>query len=83
MITLWNTVYIENAINRLKRKELHFDDKLLSYISPLSWKHINLTEDNIWRNNKKLAEEKYRPLQPADISQYKKNLNVQKFRFPN
>ncbi|CBJ90455.1 transposase (fragment) [Xenorhabdus nematophila ATCC 19061] len=71
-ITLWNTVYIENAINLLKRKGLHLNTQLLSHLSPLGWEHINLTGDYIWRNNKKLAEGKYRPLRPVDVSQYKK-----------
>ncbi|TCB96359.1 Tn3 family transposase [Kosakonia quasisacchari] len=72
-ITLWNTVYIENAINLLKRKGLYLNEQLLSHLSPLGWEHINLTGDYIWRNNKKLAEGKYRHLWPVDISQYKKS----------
>ncbi len=30
-ITLWNTVYIENAINLLKKKGIHINDQLLSH----------------------------------------------------
>ena len=71
-ITLWNTVYIENAINLLKKKGLHINEQLLSHLSPLGWEHINLTGDYIWKNNKKLAEGKYRPLRAVDVSQYKK-----------
>lgn len=71
-ITLWNTVYIENAINLLKKKGLPLNDQLLSHLSPLGWEHINLTGDYIWRNNNKLAEGKFRPLRPVDINQYKK-----------
>ncbi len=72
-ITLWNTVYIENVINILKRKGLNLNEQLLSHLSSLGWEHINLTGDYIWRNNKKFAEGKYRPLRPVDISQYKKS----------
>ncbi|SCC49458.1 Tn3 transposase DDE domain-containing protein [Kosakonia oryziphila] len=72
-ITLWNTVYIENAINLLKKKGLHINNQLLSHLSPLGWEHINLTGDYIWRNNKKLVEGKYRSLLPVGISQYKKS----------
>lgn len=71
-ITFWNTVYIENAINLLKKKGLQLNEQLLSHLSPLGWEHINLTGDYIWRNNKKLAEGKYRPLRPIDVSKYKK-----------
>ncbi len=67
-----DTVYIENAVNLLKRKGLHLNEQLLSHLSPLGWEHINLTGDYVWRNNKKLAEGKYRPLRAVDISQYKK-----------
>ncbi|GAB79770.1 hypothetical protein EB105725_03_00820 [Shimwellia blattae DSM 4481 = NBRC 105725] len=49
------------------------NDQLLSHLSPLGWEHINLTGDYIWRNNKKLAEGKYRTLRPVDVSQYKKS----------
>ncbi|ECA7217207.1 TPA: hypothetical protein MH395_26970 [Klebsiella pneumoniae] len=57
-------------IFRFLRRPLN--EQLLSHLSPLGWEHINLTGDYIWRNNKKLAEGKYRPLRPVDISQYKK-----------
>lgn len=72
-ITLWNTVYIENVINLLKRKGFQLNEQLLAHLSPLGWEHINLTGDYIWRNNKKLAAGKYRPLRPVDVSQYKKS----------
>lgn len=72
-ITLWNTVYIENAINLLKKKRLHINDRLLSHLSPPGGEHINLTGDYIWRNNKKLAEGKCLSLRPVDVSQYKKS----------
>ena len=65
-------MYIENAINQLKNNGLSLNDQLLSHLSPLGWEHINLTGDYIWRTNKKLAEGKYRPLRPVDVSQYKK-----------
>ncbi len=60
------------ALLESKNKGLPLNDQLLSHLSPLGWEHINLTGDYIWRNNKKLAEGKYRPLRPVDVSQYKK-----------
>ena len=53
-----NTVYIENAINLLKKKGY----QLLSHLSLLGLEHINLIGEYIWKNNNKLAEGKYRPL---------------------
>ncbi|HAV8301951.1 TPA: transposase [Escherichia coli] len=71
-ITLWNTVYIERAIESLKRKKLPINDQLLSHLSPLGWEHINLNGDYVWRNNLKLGTGKYRPLRSVDIESYKK-----------
>ena len=66
-IVLWNTVYIERAIESLKRKKLLINDQLLSHLSPLGWEHINLNGDYVWRNNLKLGTGKYRPLRSVDI----------------
>jgi TnpA family transposase len=39
-ISVWNTVYLQKAIEYLKsRNEL--DERLLKHISPLGWAHIN------------------------------------------
>lgn len=40
-ITVWNTVYLEKAVEYLKEKNALNED-LLNYISPLGWEHINL-----------------------------------------
>ncbi len=50
-ISLWNTVYMERAIDALKRKGLKINEQLLSHLSPLAWEHINLTGDYIWKSN--------------------------------
>ena len=71
-IALWNTVYIERAIESLKRKKLLINDQLLSHLSLLGWEHINLNGDYVWRNNLKLGTGKYRPLRSVDIESYKK-----------
>ena len=51
-ISLWNTVYMERAVDALKRKGLKINEQLLSHLSPLGWEHINLTGDYIWKNNR-------------------------------
>lgn len=51
-ISLWNTVYMERAIDALKRKGLKINEQLLSQLSPLGWEHINLTGDYIWKSNR-------------------------------
>ncbi len=39
-ISVWNTVYLEKAIEYLKEKNA-LKEELLNYISPLDWEHIN------------------------------------------
>jgi hypothetical protein len=59
-ISLWNTVYMERAIDALKRKGLKINEQLLSHLSPLGWEHINLTGDYIWKSNRIPASGKFR-----------------------
>jgi TnpA family transposase len=46
-IILWNTHYLEKAIEQV-RQEIQVPDEYLQYLSPLGWDHINLTGDYIW-----------------------------------
>ena len=39
-ICIWNTRYLQEAINHLKKQE-QLNDELLKHISPLNWSHIN------------------------------------------
>ncbi|MEG0301234.1 Tn3 family transposase, partial [Cetobacterium sp.] len=39
-ISIWNTIYLEKAVQYLKTIE-EVDEALLSNISPLAWEHIN------------------------------------------
>lgn len=61
-IVLWNTVYLERAIEKLRYKENEIDDTLYQYLSPLGWEHINLTGDYIWRSTVKVGKGKFRPM---------------------
>jgi len=63
-IVLWNTVYLERAINALRDHGQPIDDALLQYLSPLGWEHINLTGDYLWRSSSKVGAGKFRPLRP-------------------
>jgi TnpA family transposase len=44
-ISLWNTVYIERAIEPLRRKGNSINEQLISHLSPQGWEHINLSGD--------------------------------------
>jgi len=61
-IVLWNTVYLERAINAISANNKPADNELLQYLSPLGWEHINLTGDYLWRNRTKVGAGKFRPL---------------------
>ena len=63
-IVLWNTVYLERAINALREHEKPIDNAQLQFLSPLGWEHINLTGDYLWRNSAKIGIGKFRPLRP-------------------
>ena len=63
-ITLWNTVYLEKAIESLRQRET-LDETLLPHVSPLGWEHINLTGDYVWHANKRVAKGRFRPLRPV------------------
>jgi len=63
-IVLWNTVYLERAVQSLKAHGQAVDDSLLTHMSPLGWEHINLTGDYAWRQSKQVERGKFRPLRP-------------------
>jgi len=63
-IILWNTVYVERAINALKANGRPVDDSLFQYLSPLGWEHINLTGDYVWKHYKQVNKGRFRPLRP-------------------
>ena len=63
-IVLWNTVYLERAVQALRDHGEAVDDALLPHLSPLGWEHINLTGDYVWRQARKTERSKFRPLRP-------------------
>jgi TnpA family transposase len=63
---LWNTVYLERAVQALRDSGKDVDEKLLQHLSPLGWEHINLTGDYIWRQSKQVEKGKFRPLRMLD-----------------
>ena len=60
-IALWNTVYIDRAVQALATNGTDVDPELLKYLSPLGWEHINLTGDYQWKG-KSPSEGRFRPL---------------------
>ena len=44
-IILWNTTYLQRAIDHLRDQGQHPEPADLAHLSPLGWEHINLTGD--------------------------------------
>jgi TnpA family transposase len=66
-IVLWNTVYLERAVQALRDAGKEVDDALLPHLSPLGWEHINLTGDYTWRQSRQVERGHFRPLRmPAE-----------------
>lgn len=61
-IVLWNTVYIEKAVEHLKKQGEQINEELLQHLSPLGWEHIHLTGDYVWNNQINLKNGEFRPL---------------------
>lgn len=61
-IVLWNTVYLQRAVQALRLHGHPVEDALLPYLSPLGWEHINLTGDYSWRTKRAMG--KFHPLRP-------------------
>jgi Tn3 transposase DDE domain len=64
-IILWNTRYLERAVDALRQVE-DVPDDLLAHLSPLGWEHVNLTGDYVWGARQGLSENTagLRPLRP-------------------
>jgi hypothetical protein len=55
-IVLWNTVYLERAIQAIRDHGQPVDENLLQHVSLLGWEHINLTGDYVWRQDRRVKE---------------------------
>jgi len=67
-IVLWNTVYVNRAIEALREDGRSIDESLLTHLSPVGWEHINLTGDYVWHANKRIAKGRFRPLRKPQHS---------------
>jgi TnpA family transposase len=66
-ISVWNTVYLQNAIDFLKSKN-GMDESLIKHIAPLGWAHINFLGDYYFDWKKIPKDNQIRPL---NIGKYK------------
>ena len=61
-IALWNTVYLDRAIQSLQRQEESVTEELLAHLAPVGWQHINLTGDYLWDADANIGPDGFRPL---------------------
>ena len=47
-IVLWNTVYLQKAIQRLQERNAPIPPEYLPHLSPMLWDHILLTGEYKW-----------------------------------
>lgn len=64
-IVLWNTVYIERAVQSLRDSGKQIDETLLSHLSPLGWEHILLTGDYIRPQTQAIIQGRFRQLRKS------------------
>jgi len=61
-IILWNTTYLQRAVDYLRIQGHHPASGDLAHLSPLGWEHINLTGDYRWDTSPTLGPDDFRPL---------------------
>jgi hypothetical protein len=61
-IILWNTVYLQRAVDHLRKQGIEPGPDDLAHLSPLGWEHINLTGDYAWEVEETLNPDQFRPL---------------------
>jgi hypothetical protein len=61
-IVLWNTTYLQRAVDHLKRQRHQPAPGDLAHLSLLGWEHINLTGDYHWEMPSTLGPDQFRPL---------------------
>jgi TnpA family transposase len=62
-IILGNTVYLQRAVDHMRKQGRYPAPVDLAHLSPLGWEHINLTGDYHWETSLALGPDQFRPLQ--------------------
>jgi Tn3 transposase DDE domain len=61
-IILWNTTYLQRAVDHLRNQGYHPASGDMAHLSPLGWEHINLTGDYHWDTSPTLGPDEFRLL---------------------
>ena len=55
-------MYLQRAVDHLRRHGIEPGPQDLEHLSPLGWEHINLTGDYAWEAEESLNPDQFRPL---------------------
>ena len=61
-IIIWNTVYLERALDELRGRGRNVSPDLIGHVAPLGWEHIGLTGDYVWTRDGQPGDGAFRPL---------------------
>jgi hypothetical protein len=61
-ISMWNIIYLSEAIKTLKKKE-QFDEELLKHSSPVRWEHINFLGEYRFSKRESAPVDSLQPLE--------------------
>ena len=67
-IILWNTVYLQRAVDYLRTQGIEPGPTDLAHLSPLGWAHITLTGDYHWEVEPSMRPDPFRPLRTTDFA---------------
>jgi len=67
-IILWNTVYLQRAVDDLRTQGIEPGPTDLAHLSPLGWAHIRLTGDDDWEVESSTGPNSFRPLRTTDFA---------------
>jgi hypothetical protein len=67
-IVLWNAVYLERAVEKLRAFERRFPEELAMHVSPLAWSHSSLIGDYTWRTDGGVNPGQLRPMRKFPVS---------------
>jgi hypothetical protein len=59
---LWNTVYLDRAVEELRNQGMDISEEFLEHLSPLGWEHVVLTGDYVWDLRQGTTLDRLRPL---------------------
>ena len=66
-IILWNTTYLQRAVDHLRKQCHHPEPGDLAHLSPLGWEHVNLTGDYHRGTSLTLGPDQFRPLRTRSL----------------